>query len=359
MRRLLLATLCFILGSSDASIAHAWEERFGYQFTPGQVLVYWFKMEWQDGDRTVGYLGSPYFEVKKINEKKLPELLVVGRLRRWARDKGSETAYFEEGNDIWLGTRIVLEKDGERVGSRSDTDLEKLPYNMKLFIKPSTMILPLLPPTDSTKVGSDVSAKLWETKPPEGFQGIPQLKLTDGRKQDWRESKRRDDGHVSVRREVGFYTTTGPKIAWSYVGNTVFDPQKGYPLRLSATFDHEVAGTKRPTVNITVKLLEGAARDQAIAQGRADWKNVPEKWIPVEFHRQPIDLWLPKHLTDTSAVKQEQVYGHLGDEHRYWKVKVIKVLNQYEVLIRFEGSEEERKVKVATLVHIPPDKASK
>lgn len=355
MNHLLLAMLGPCLIASVQGSGAAREESIGYQFTAGQTISYWIKIEWSEGDRTVGYLGTPMLQVKSISEKKYPEILVIGRLRKWERPKGKDTAHFSDGSDIWLATRLVLDKSGRNFSTKVDHNTEALPFNMKTYIKPTGMLLPGLPPTDGSRIGRSGSALLFEKHPQAGFN-IGLLKTTKGMEQDWQEAKRLDSGLVQVRREVGFYTTEGPKMSWSYVGQTLFDPKQGLPLSLSATFTHIAAGETLPPVVIVARKLEGPEHDKAFAKSKEDWKLLPKSLNPIEFHRRPIDLFLPKHLKDASEAKPGERYGYQGEEHRHWLVRVVKAVDQQKVRIRFEGSDEEKEVNAALLVIIPEEK---
>ncbi len=347
-----------LLAWADAKPAK--DDAFAYRLQKGQTFAYRFDMRWDAGDKIEGFTGTPVYEVKVINEKGNSELMVVGRLRGWWKPKDSDQAKYYEGREIWLGTRLVLDKLADRTFGRADRGLKLLPYRMHMFIGPTGMIFPELPPTIGFRVGHDRDAQFMEQRFGGGpFKLGPELSTTPGRQFNWREARQEASGIVNVSNQEGFHTTKGPKLSWAYQADTKFDTSRGLPISLDASFETEGSGVKPPPVRITARLLEGDALKEAVAAGKEDWKLIPGDLKPIEFLRQAIELRLPKHVKSSADLKQGQVYAYLGPEYRYWLVEPIAVLDKYEIRIRYKGSKEEVKCKAVELAIIPPDKLPK
>lgn len=333
-------------------------EEFGYRFQAGQVFAYRLELAWQEEDRLERFVGTPVFEVKSINEQGRAELMVIGRLRSVTQLKGGQPK-FNDGREVWLGTRFVLDRLADRVSGRKDRNLHHLPYVMRLFVGPTQMLFPPLPKGAATREGWDRTAQLSETSTGGSPIFVPKIRFSAGREQSWRETKPLGDGTVNVYRERGFRTTEGERLSWSYKGNSRFDPKLGRCVSLEATYETEASGRKPPPVRITARQLEGEELQKAIDQGKEDWRLLPVQDQPVEFLRRPVALKMPVHLKSAAEAKPGLVCAHLGEDHRYWLAQVIAPVGEREARIRYLGSKEEMKVAAGTLVHVPPELAPK
>lgn len=353
---LLSVTMVFGLLARHGTHARSVDQPLGYIFRPGQSFAYQMDLRWERDGGTEWFTGTPVFEVKGVNEKKAFELMVVGRLRAYAKPAKSDKNFAYPGRDVWLGTRIATDDRGERRTGRPDRNVAALPYRMSLLITPTKMLLPVLPHRSGDRIGHEGGAWLSESGVGSGPIAMPTFKMTNGREQDWTQATAEGNGIVRIHCERGFYTTEGAKLLWSYKGDSRFDTARGLIVELNATFETELDGKKATPVRITAKLLDGEELKKAIAKGEEDWKLIPAEHKPVEFLRQPVDLWLPAYLKTATDAKVGQVYAHLGSEYRYYVAEVIGIVDQHNVRLRYRGSKEELTVKVAELVVIPPDK---
>ncbi len=209
----------------------------------------------------------------------------LGRLTLYRRGESESTWQRLEGGDLWCGPKLKLDAKAQRQLLVQHTNKLGLPTSLGVLRSLTQLVFVELPHTMDLPMHSSGDISLIMRKP--RMPGQPLLPNIGFGLDPTIKGYKLDESKVEpiaatltwVHRVVKVKAREGPPQSWTYQSRSQFNPERGLVQDTSGTYVFDQGGSK-VTTKISVKLLEGEARDRASATVREWRKAMPRELTP-------------------------------------------------------------------------------